>query len=164
MFKNFPDYENYVKSLDRRKHDVDAHHCLPISCYGQNVKENIASMLMVDHKKVHQQLDIAYRYFNNMIRKQRMLENWHIVLTTSDIEGRADIQRAYLSGVHKLVNYVQDMHEVKLWELTGLENEKLFRLTNDRYKIQLWDTLQNHQTYVDIQKEISKAIYSKIKK
>lgn len=163
MHKTFTEYQTYVWQLNRRKHDVDKHHILPISSYWPNIPENIADVLMADHKKIHQTLDVAYRYFSTIIRKQRSRENWHIVLTVDDIEGRADIQRAYLDWVHKLPNFLQQMHEIKLGELVIIENEKLSRLVHDKLSIELGSTLTNHSIYVEIQKELSKAIYKRLK-
>ena len=163
MYRTYWEYQSYIWELNRRKYDVDKHHILPISSFWPNVSENIAEVLMADHKKIHQTLDLAYRYFATLTRKQKMIENGHIVLTVDDIEGRAEIQRAYLDWVHKLPNFLQEMHELKLGDLAMLENEKLYRLTNDKIAIELWDTLHNHWLYVDIQKELSKAIYKKLK-
>lgn len=75
MYKTFTEYESYVSELSRKKHDVDKHHVLAISSFGPNIKENIVDLLTTDHKKVHQVLDVAYRYFATLIRRQRMKEN-----------------------------------------------------------------------------------------
>ena len=163
MFKNFLDYKEHVSRLNRNKNDIDRHHILPVSSFWPNTPENIAEMMISDHRKVHQTLDTAYRYQATMVRKQRMRENGHIVLTQDDIDWRAEIQRTYLDWVSKLPNFLQDMHEVKLGELVLLEQGKLARLTNDILEVELWDTMENHQTYIEIQKEISKTIYDILK-
>jgi len=164
MFKKLSDYEKYIWTINPRKISVDKHHILPIQAYWPDTKENIQVVLQNHHKLIHENLDIAFRYFAQVIRKQRQRENWHIVLTESDIEGRADIQRSYLEWVDKLpMWWMIDMHEIKLWQLAELENEKLFRLTWDKMDIELWDTLTNHGHYVDIQKELSKEIYKRLK-
>lgn len=163
MYRNFAEYQEYIRWVNRRKIEIDKHHILPVSCYGPNIAENMADTLRNDHKAVHEKLDSAWRYYNNAVRRQRMKENWHIVLTVDDIEGRAEIQRTYLDWVDWLPNYLQDMHEIKLWELVAIENDKLFRIIWDRMKVDLWDTMTNHWYYIDIQKEISKAIYSRLR-
>lgn len=162
-YRNYAEYQNYIEDLNRRKHDVDKHHVLPIGCYGPNIPENIAQVLMADHRKIHQTLDIASRYFTTLTRKQRMLENGHIVLTVDDIEWRAEIQRNYFDWVHKLPSFMQEMHEVTMENLAMAENNKLYRLTNDKMELEFGDTLKTHWLYVDIQKEISKAIYTRLK-
>lgn len=159
MFKNYLDYAAHVSWLNKRKNDISNHHVIPVQAWWPNTPENIAEVLESDHKRIHQELDVAWRYFSERTRKQRLKENWHILLTAGDIEWRADIQRVYLEWVDKLPNFLQDLHEVKIWELATSENEKLFRLTWDRMEIILWGIMHNHQMYVDIQKETSRAIY-----
>lgn len=142
---------------------MNAHHVIPISTYWPDIEQNIAGLLKDDHAKLHQELDIPMRVFSKMTRDQRKRENGHIVLTESDIEGRADIQRAYLEWVEKLPNFLYDMHEVKLWDLAQFEAEKFKRLTGKDYQIELWDAMENHWTYIDIMKESSKYIYKKLR-
>lgn len=136
---------------------------IPISTYWPDIKENIALILKDDHKELHRELDIPMREFSRMTREQRKRENGHIVLTESDIEGRADMQRAYLEWLDKLPNFLQDMHEVKLWELVQFEAEKFKRLTGEAYPVELWEAMENHWTYIDIMKEASKYIYKKLR-
>lgn len=156
-------YITRLEWLDRRKNDIDKHHIIPIGCYGPDIAENITLVTAADHKKIHETLDIARRYYSGLLRKQRLRENWHIILTESDIEWRANIQRVYLEWVDKLPSPFDEMHEIKIWELCESEANKLHRLTWDTYDYELWDVLHNHSIYVDIQKEISKDIYFRLK-
>jgi len=98
-----------------------------------------------------------------LTRNQKKRENGHIVLTTDDIEGRAYMQNLYLEDVNKLPNFLQEMHDTKLWELAQFEAEKFKRLTGGEYPVELWEAMQNHWTYIDIMKESSKYIYKKIR-
>jgi len=141
----------------------NAHHVLPLSIHWPDVEENVALILKDDHRRLHNELDIPMRIFTKMTRNQRKRENWHLILTESDIEWRADIQRAYLEWVDRLPNFLQDMHEVKLWDLAQYEADKFNRLTGEDYKVELWDAMENHWTYIDIMKESSKYIYKKLR-
>lgn len=161
-------YYNMLKKFFGWKeiqHDnqLNMHHVIPISTYWPDIAENIAGLLKDDHIKLHQELDIPIRMFSRMTREQRKRENWHIVLTESDIEGRADIQRAYLEWIDKLPNFLQDMHEEKLWELAQYEAGKFKRLTWEEYPLELWAAMENHWNYIDIMKESSKYIYKKLR-
>lgn len=163
MRKNLEEYRSFVNWVNRVKTAVDRHHVLPIVVYWPDIAENLENLIQSDHVALHKQLDISGRYLSNLTREQRKRENGHIVLTESDIEGRADMQRAYLEWIDKLPNFLQDMHEVKLWELVQFEAEKFERLTGDQYPLEIGEVLQNHQQYIDIQKEASKFIYKKLK-
>ena len=139
---------------------------IPISTYWGDYKENIAKILKSDHSPViHRNNDIASRLFSVLKRKQRIRENGKILLTESDIEWRADIQRMYLEGVQNLPQWrMIDMHNIKLWEVAMREANKFNKLTGENYIPELWDYKHNHQLYIDIQKEISKEIQRLIKK
>lgn len=163
MFKSLWEYRDYILWVNRNKVGIDKHHVLPIAIYWPDISENIEPMLQEDHKKLHQELDIARRYLSTLTRNQRKRENGHIVLTTSDIEWRADLQRKYLEDVDKLPNFLQELHDVKLWDLATFEAKKFERLTGDQYPLEIGEVFQNHQQYIDIQKEASKFIYKKLK-
>lgn len=163
MRKNLEEYRNFVCWVNKVKTAVDRHHVLPIVVYWPDIAENLENLIQQDHVALHKQLDISGRYLSTLTREQRKRENGHIVLTESDIEGRADMQRAYLEGIDKLPNFLQDMHEVKLWDLAQFEADKFKRLTGEEYPVQLWDAMENHWQYIDIMKEASKYIYKKLK-
>lgn len=163
MRKNLEEYRNFVSWVNKVKTAVDKHHVLPIVVYWPDIAENLENLLQTDHVSLHKQLDISGRYLSTLTREQRKRENGHIVLTESDIEGRADMQRAYLEWIDKLPNFLQDMHEVKLWELVQFEAEKFKRLTGEAYPVELWEAMENHWTYIDIMKEASKYIYKKLR-
>lgn len=163
MFKTLQECRDYLLWVNRNKVAVDKHHVLPICTYGPDIAENLEQLRQEDHIRVHKALDISGRYMSTLTREQRKRENGHIVLTESDIQWRADIQWMYLEGVDKLPNFLQEMHDVKLWELAEYEAGKFKRLTGEEYPLQLWDVLSNHGQYVDIQKEMSKYIYKKLR-
>jgi len=163
MRKNLEEYRSFVNWVNRVKTAVDRHHVLPIVVYWPDIAENLENLIQRDHINLHKKLDISGRYLGTLTREQRKRENGHIVLTESDIDGRADMQRMYLEWIDKLPNFLQDMHEVKLWELAQFEAEKFKRLTGEEYPVELWEAMQNHWTYIDIMKESSKYIYKKIR-
>ncbi len=163
MRKNLEEYRNFVSWVNRVKTAVDRHHVLPIVVYWPDIAENLENLIQQDHVSLHKQLDISGRYLSTLTREQRKRENGHIVLTESDIDGRADMQRMYLEWIDKLPNFLQDMHEVKLWELAQYEAKKFKRLTGDDYPVELWEAMGNHWQYIDIMKESSKYIYKKLK-
>jgi len=163
MRNNIKEYRDYVNWVSRVKTAVDKHHILPIVVYWPDIAENLENLVQQDHINLHKKLDITGRYLGNLTREQRKRENWHVVLTASDIEGRADMQRMYLEWLDKLPNFLQDMHDVKLWDLAQYEADKFKRLTGEEYPIILWEAMQNHWTYIEIMKEASRYIYKKLK-
>lgn len=163
MRKTLWEYRSFLLWANRNKVAIDKHHVLPICVYWPDIAENLEDMHQEDHVKLHKQLDISGRYLWTLTRNQRKRENGHIVLTTDDIEGRAYMQQIYLEDVNKLPNFLQEMHELKLWELATYEANKFKRLTGSDYPLELWETLENHWQYIDIQKEASKYIYKKLK-
>ena len=165
MFKSFSDYTKYLWIKSNQYKPTELHHLLPVSCNWGNYQENIAKVLKTDHRKIHETLDIPFRKFNWMVRKQRERENWKVLLLESDIEWRADIQRAYLEKVPELQYWrMKDMHDIKMWDIAKREFNKFNNLTWESYSPELWDVFQNHQLYVDTQKEISKEIQRLIRK
>lgn len=156
-------YKDFLSWVDKSHNQIDRHHIIPVSAYWPDIAENLDDLLQSDHIKLHQELDVPSRHFSRMKRKQRIRENGHIVLTPDDIEWRADIQREYLSNVNNLPWYLQEMHDIKLGELAWFEAKKFKRLTWTDYPIELWEALENHWQYIDIQKEASRHICKKLK-
>ncbi len=164
MWKSYNDYASFLWWVNKNKTAIDKHHIIPLQTYWPDLKENIADVLQTDHKIIHNTLDISWRYFSTLIRKQRKKENWNIVLTENDIDGRREIQNLYFEDAHKLPIHLKEMHDVKTWELLEKEAFKFKRLTWEEYPIEIWETLDNILIYNDIQKEISKEIYKKLRK
>lgn len=156
-------FEEYRKSVLSSGKRVEQHHVIPVSLFWPDIAENLEWLIQTDHQKLHSMMDMPMNLFSKLTRAQRKRENGHIVLTESDIEWRADIQRVYLENVDKLPWFMQDLHDIKLGELATSESMKFERLTQETYPLELWDALGNHQLYIDIQKEISKWIYQKLK-
>jgi hypothetical protein len=163
MWKWLQEYKDFVLWVNRVKTAVDRHHVLPIVVYWPDIAENLENLIQSDHVALHKQLDISGRYLTTLTREQRKRENGHIVLTESDIEWRADMQRMYLEGIEKLPHFLQELHDTKLWELAQYEAGKFKRLTGTEYPVELWEAMQNHWTYIDIMKEASKYIYKKLR-
>lgn len=163
MFKTLGECRDYLAWVNRNKVAIDRHHVLPIQLYWPDIIENLEPLRQEDHVRLHKSLDISGRFMGTLTREQRKRENGHIVLTESDIQGRADMQWMYLEGVDKLPNFLQELHEVKLWELAEYEAGKFLRLTGEQYPLELGEALDNHWQYIDIQKEMSRFIYKKLR-
>lgn len=134
-----------------------------LQLFWEDSKHNLAKLLDYDHVHLHKNCDIPYRYRWPAIRRQRQRENWHIVITTDDINGRADLQRRYFEWLKYLPNHIQDMHEVKMSETLEVWNEKLKRLIWQTMDIDKNNFSEKFEIWVNIQKEISIEIYKIIK-
>lgn len=154
------DYKSYLSYINNCKYSKkELHHILSLQIFWPDIHENKAIVWDKEHVLIHQAQDIPYRYRWTMIRNQRIRENWHIVLTNSDLEWRRDIQWLYLEWSAKLPNALQDMNLIKLLQLTERENKKLMRMWVDPVNIDTSSLLKIHWSYIDIQKEISKRFY-----
>jgi hypothetical protein len=98
-----------------------------------------------------------------MLRSQRKRENWHIVLTESDIDWRWDMQWLFLEWSSKLPDSLQDLNREKLIELAISESSKLTLIWGGELEITEDLSLKDaHELYIEIQKEISRRLYSLI--
>lgn len=163
QYKTYAEYESALQRLNPNTVKLENHHVIPLQAFWEDQRYNIAKCLQRDHVDVHQKNDIPYRYRGPAIRKQRQRENGHIVLTTDDINGRADIQRRYLEWVKNLPVHLIDMHEVKLSETLEAWNGKLQRLIWETLEIDETNYLEKFESWIRIQKEISIEIYKIIK-
>ncbi len=156
-------YETYRSFLVDKNVKTQLHHCLAIGMYWPDCNENKALVTPTDHiDHIHRQLDIFWKKYSTMKRKQSELENWHVVLTERDIEGRAEMQRLYNEWIKRLDFVFKDMYTIKYKELAERQNDKLERLTGDKITLDHTDYNTSFESYIESQKELAREIYQSL--
>jgi len=165
MFKSFNDYTKYLWFKQNKYKPKEDHHVMPIALGWWDYLENIATVLKEDHKKIHDTMDIPFRQFNQMVRKQRMRENWKVLLEPSDWEWRSDMQELYLEWYDKLKYWwMKDMHDRKIWAQAINAVNEYNKFTWDNYIPEIWNALDSHWLYITAKKELSKEMLWLLKK
>ncbi len=165
MFKSFNDYTKYLWFNQNKHKPKENHHVMPIALWGWDYEANIARVLKGDHKSIHETMDIPFKQFNWMVRKQRMRENGKVILEPSDWDGRWDMQWMYLEWYDNLKNWwMKDMHDIKVWQQAMNAVNEYNDFTWDNYIPELWNALDSHWLYITAKKELSKEMLSTLKK
>ena len=159
---NYLDYQNRLNTQKQITKEV--HHVLSLQIFWPDIQENKVQLYQWDHVEIHKMQDIPYRYRSQMIRKQRMRENGHMVITENDLKGRHEIQWLYLEWSSKLPKAIQDINNYKLWQLLKYENKVNAQIDIPKIESQNKDLLSIHQDYIQAQIERSNYIYKLLKK
>ena len=146
---------------------VNNHHVIPISTGGEDIKQNIVSVLDRDHKQIHDTLDIPVRFYSEKVRRIKEKTNHHLISKPETVQLWWDLQKEYFSRIHQLAWPIQKIHLDSIIHNIKYRDEQYNRIARDSFlsnrEIQ-WKTTADkfhytHDTYLDIKKEICKEIW-----
>lgn len=84
----------------------EEHHCTPLSIQGVNWKENCITLSQVQHKKVHEILDIPY----GILRRFRKRTNHLLYMDVYYVDELVKLQNLYFARFSHLEQDVQSKH------------------------------------------------------
>lgn len=87
---------------------MEKHHCIPISCQGADIPENIVHLSHEDHQHIHEILNINY----SNIRSFRKQTNHILFHTEKSIEALCYLQRLYFGKIHLLKHDLLKLHRI----------------------------------------------------
>lgn len=114
----------HQKKLDK----IEAHHLIPVSVYGPDVPQNIASITSTKHAEIHKILDMNSRLHYQLVRDARKKTNHKLVMWPDDLKYRHDAQSLYFERVPRLDWFLQKVHLEKMNQLVQYESDRLDKI------------------------------------
>jgi hypothetical protein len=90
--------------------NIERHHIVPLSCGGHDIPENIYNITYVDHKHIHDTLNINY----SNIRTYRKRTNHILFATKSSVQDLITLQKLYFARIHLLKPDMIKIHRVSI--------------------------------------------------
>lgn len=142
----------------------DVHHIIPISLRGHDLKHNREYIRQPLHRHIHFVLDIRRNLYSELTRQQKKKFNHKVIVSPWEVEEVANIQKMYFMNLHKLSDWVVEIHERKMFETLKYREDVAsnfitFDVVDDKLEFHKLHTLT-----IDLQKRIAEELQTNVKK
>lgn len=137
----------------------EIHHLDPVSTFWEHIEPNLVSLEKDKHKEIHDILNIPMRVYSKLHRRERIANNWKIIIDPDWLRYRYDLKREYHNNIGRLDEETKNLHIDRFNKINWLYVNRLSLILNQPIENEQFDDIQESISFrEDIHKQTNKEI------